>query len=116
MALYTLVCSCMTFCCLVWFCWVSQNIPKLENKISLAPMSVQYHSALEKYKILQYRAHIYIAQGLSKGPGPIHKSKIKCSKVPLVGALNLCLKMPEKMQKTRNESDHPEMRKHKKKW
>ena len=74
-------------------------------------MSVQYHSALEKYKILHSRAHIYIAQGLSKGPGPIHKSKIKCSKVPLVGTLNLCLKMPEKMQKTRNESDHPGLRK-----
>ena len=28
-----------------------------------------------------------------------------------MGTLNLCLKMPEKMQKTRNESDHPVLRK-----
>ena len=90
---------------------VAQNLPKLENEISLAPMSVLYHSTYEKYKDLHFRAHIYIAQGLSKGPGPIYKSKIKCSKVPLVGTLNLCLKMPEKMQKTRNESDHPGLRK-----
>ena len=28
-----------------------------------------------------------------------------------MGTLNLCLKMPEKMQKTKNESDHPGLRK-----
>ena len=38
-------------------------------------------------------------------------SKSKVLKVPLVGTLNLCLKMPQKMQKTRNESDHPRLRK-----
>ena len=31
-----------------------------------------------------------------------------------MGTLNLCLKMPEKMQKTRNESDHPGLRKRQK--
>ena len=31
--------------------------------------------------------------------------------VCLVGTLNLCLKEPEKMQKTRNQSDHPRQRK-----
>ena len=36
-----------------------------------------------------------------------------------MGTLNLCLKMPDKMQKTRNESDYPGLRKHPKtgeKW
>ena len=55
-----------------------------------------------------------IAQGLSKCTGPLYRSKIKFLKVPLVGTLNLCLKMPEKMQKTRNESDHPGLRKRQK--
>ena len=32
-------------------------------------------------------------------------------KVWVVGTLNLCLKVPEKMQKTRNQSDHPKLRK-----
>ena len=32
-------------------------------------------------------------------------------KVCLVGTLNLCLKMPKKMQKTRDESDHSRLRK-----
>ena len=91
---------------------MAQNLPKFENEISLAPMSVLYHSIYEKYKDLHSRAHIYIAQGPSKGPGPLYKSEIKYSKVPLVGTLNLCLKMPEKMQKTRNESDHPGLRNH----
>ena len=39
------------------------------------------------------------------------KAKKKFSKVCLVGTLNLCLKEPEKMQKTRNQSDHPRQRK-----
>ena len=38
-------------------------------------------------------------------------SKLKVFKVPLVGTLNLYLKMPEKMQKNRNESDYPGLRK-----
>ena len=83
----------------------------MENEISLVPMSVLYHSQLEKYKDLHSRAHIYIAQGLSKVPGPLYRSKKKFPKVHLVGTLNLCLKMPEKMQKTRNESGHPVLRK-----
>ena len=57
------------------------------------------------------RCHTPIAQGLSKYSGPLYRSKIKVSQVPLVGTLNLCLKMPEKMQKTRNESEHPRLRK-----
>ena len=32
-------------------------------------------------------------------------------KVCLVGTLNLCLKVPEKMQKNRDESDHSGLRK-----
>ena len=90
---------------------VAQNFPKMENEISLVPMSVLYHSQLEKYKDLHSRAHIYIAQGLSKVLGPLYRSKKKFTKVHLVGTLNLCLKMPEKMQKTRIESDHPGLRK-----
>ena len=46
-------------------------------------------------------------------------SKLKFLKVPLVVTLNLCLKIAEKMQKTRNESDNPGLRKHTKtgeKW
>ena len=46
-------------------------------------------------------------------------SKFKFLKVPLVGTLNLCLKMTEKKQKTRNEYDHPGLRKNPKtgeKW
>ena len=39
------------------------------------------------------------------------KAKKKFSKVCLVGTLNLCLKEPEKMQKTRNQSDYPRQRK-----
>ena len=31
-----------------------------------------------------------------------------------MGTLSLCLKMPEKIQKTKNESDHPGLRKHQK--
>ena len=32
-------------------------------------------------------------------------------KVPFVGTLNLCLKMPDTEQKTRTHSDHPGLRK-----
>ena len=39
------------------------------------------------------------------------KGQKKIFKVCLVGTLNLCLKEPEKMQKTRNQSDHPRQRK-----
>ena len=39
------------------------------------------------------------------------KGQKKFFKVCLVGTLNLCLKEPEKMQKTRNQSDHPRQRK-----
>ena len=42
-------------------------------------MSVQYHSALEQYKILHSRAHNYLAQGPSKGPRALYRSKIKVS-------------------------------------
>ena len=35
-------------------------------------------------------------------------------KVPFVGTLNLCLKMPDTEQKTRNQSDHQELRKRQK--
>ena len=49
---------------------VAQNLPKLENEISLAPMSVLYNSTYEKCKYLHSRAHIYIAKGPSKGPDP----------------------------------------------
>ena len=35
----------------------------------------------------------------------------KIFKVCLVGTLNLCLKEPEKKQKTRNQSNHPRQRK-----
>ena len=58
---------------------VAQNFLKLENDISLALMSVMYHSTLEKYKDLNFRANIYIAQGPSKWPGPLYMSKIKVS-------------------------------------
>ena len=62
-----------------WMGRVAQNFPKLENEISLALMSVMYHSTLEKYKDLNFRANIYIAQGPSKWPGPLYRSKIKVS-------------------------------------
>ena len=39
------------------------------------------------------------------------KAGKKIFKVCLVGTLNLCLKMPKKMQKTRDESDHFRLRK-----
>ena len=39
------------------------------------------------------------------------KAKKKFFKVCLVGTLNLCLKEPEQMQKTRDESDHSGPRK-----
>ena len=42
------------------------------------------------------------------------KGKKNFFKVCLVGTLNLCLKMPKQMQKTRNQSDHPYMRKRQK--
>ena len=44
------------------------------------------------------------------GQGPFIGQKLKFLKVPHVGTLNLCLKIPEKMQKTRNDSDHPGLR------
>ena len=56
---------------------------------------------------------------IPQGQGPFIGQKINCLKVPLFGTLNLGLKMPEKMQKTRNESDNPELRSHPKtgeKW
>ena len=37
--------------------------------------------------------------------------KKKFFKVCLVGTLNLCLKVPEKMQKTTDECDHSRLRK-----
>ena len=39
------------------------------------------------------------------------KPKKNVFKVWVVGTLNLCLKVPKKMQKTRNQSDHPILRK-----
>ena len=42
---------------------------------------------------------------------PLKRQKKKFFKVCLVGTLNLCLKEPEKMQKTRDESDHSGLRK-----
>ena len=45
------------------------------------------------------------------GQGPFIGQKYKFLKVHFVGTLNLCLKMLGKMQKTRNESDHPGLRK-----
>ena len=42
---------------------------------------------------------------------PLYKAKKKFFKVCLVGTLNLCLRVPEKMQKTRDESDPSRLRK-----
>ena len=42
---------------------------------------------------------------------PFIRPEKKFFKVCLVGTLNLCLKVPKKMQKTRNQSDHPRLRK-----
>ena len=39
------------------------------------------------------------------------RSKKNFFKVWVVGTLNLCLKVPKKMRKTRNQSDHPRLRK-----
>ena len=50
---------------------------------------------------------------------PLKGQKKNFFKVCLVGTLNLCLKVPEKMQKTRDESDHSKLRKRQtncKKW
>ena len=51
----------------------------MENEISLAQMSVLHYSTLQKYKDPHSGAHIYIAQGPSKGPVPHYRSKIKVS-------------------------------------
>ena len=45
---------------------------------------------------------------------PLHKTRIFFFKVCRVGTLNLCLKVPEQMQKTRNQFDHPRLRKRQK--
>ena len=45
------------------------------------------------------------------GQGPFIGQKLNFLKVPLVSTLNLCFKMPKKMQKTRDESDHSRLRK-----
>ena len=42
---------------------------------------------------------------------PLDKGWKKIFKVCLVGTLKLCLKVPKKMQKTRDESDHSRLRK-----
>ena len=42
---------------------------------------------------------------------PLYKAKKNVFKVCLVGTLNLCLRVPEKMQKTRDESDPSRLRK-----
>ena len=39
-------------------CSTRVAFPKMKNKISLAPISVLYHSTMEKYKDLQNRAHV----------------------------------------------------------
>ena len=46
----------------------------------------------------------YFNQFFLGSPQPLPKARQK-------GTLNLCLKMLEKMQKTRNKSDHPGLRK-----
>ena len=58
---------------------MAQNFPNMENEISLAQMSVLHYSALQKYKDLHSRVHIHLAQGPSKGPEPLYRSKIKVS-------------------------------------
>ena len=87
---------------------------KLQVCASGCHLTINYKTFL--FLALFSRCPTAIAQGPSKWPGPLYRSKKKFSEVPLVGTLNLCLKMPEKMQKTRNESDHPGLRKHPKKW
>ena len=74
-------------------------------------MSSLYHSTLEKYKDLNFRVNIHLAQGPLKWPEPLYKSKIKVSQSTLLGTLNLCLKLHENMPKTTNEFDHPGLRK-----
>ena len=39
---------------------------------------------------------------------PLYKAKKNVFKACLVGTLNLCLNVPKQMQKTRNQSDHPD--------
>ena len=46
-----------------------------------------------------------------KFQNPLDKAEKNFFKVWVVGTLNLCLKVPKKMQKTRNQSDHPRLRK-----
>ena len=45
------------------------------------------------------------------GQIPFIGQNIFVFKVPFVGTLNLCLKMPDPEQKTKNQSDHQELRK-----
>ena len=42
---------------------------------------------------------------------PLYKAKKNFFKICLVGTLNLCLRVPEKKQKTRDESDLSRLRK-----
>ena len=45
---------------------------------------------------------------------PFRGQNIFVFKVPFVGTLNLCLKMPNTEQKTKTQSDHPGLRKRQK--
>ena len=67
------------------------------------------------YRFSAFFSAILISRNEPQGsPRPHYKLKKKSFKVPFVGTLNLCLEMPDTMQKTRHKSDLPGLRKRQK--
>ena len=72
--------------------------PNRKEKFETLPSSARYPARFPSFKIA----------------GPtlyFHMAKKNFFKVCLVGTLNLCLRLPDKMEKTRGESDSSKLRK-----
>ena len=67
--------------------------PNRKEKFETLPSFARYPARFPSFKIAGPTLYFYMA-------------KKNFFKVCLVGTLNLCLNMPKKKQKTRNESDH----------
>ena len=64
-------------------------------------VSFGYRNMLQKELNLSVARKVRTWPPLST-PDPLKSRKMKCPKIPVVGTLNLCLKMPDNMKKTRN--------------
>ena len=66
---------------------------------------------MEPIKIFKNYCNSTLLKAIEDPQEHIISQNIFIFKIPFVGTINLCLKMPDELQKTRNLSDHSELRK-----